>query len=304
MTSTRPRTPTRGHGSYREIIGDLRHAQKPAGRGAPAYSRFVNRKIGRVFAAWAIRSGRTPNQVTAISAAFTFAGIAMLVIFPPTAWLGIAVGVCLVVGYAFDSADGQVARYTATGSPAGEWLDHMVDATKVSALPLALAVGWYRFEVVDVPWLSVFLVSAVVGAVLFFGMILTEQLRRAHGKESIASTGTAGTVRAVLVLPTDYGVLCLAFFVLGAPVVFLDISPSLQPSGTGRFRPSNPLWSLSAGVCHEVAHERGHLGVVALNRKSRRCVVPPRVGQRVGVVRRGCQFLDSVGEACSVAGFA
>ena len=233
MTSTRPRTPTRGHGSYREIIGDLRHAQKPAGRGAPAYSRFVNRKIGRVFAAWAIRAGRTPNQVTAISAAFTFAGISLLVIFPPTAWLGVVVGVCLVVGYAFDSADGQVARYTATGSPAGEWLDHMVDATKVSALPLALAAGWYRFEVVAVPWLSVFLVSAVVGAVLFFGMILTEQLRRAHGMESVAPSGTAGNLRAVLVLPTDYGVLCLSFFVLGAPALFLGIYAFLTLASLG-----------------------------------------------------------------------
>ena len=64
------------------------------------------------------------------------------------------------------------------GSSAGEWLDHMVDAVKTSTMPLALAVGLYRFGAVDRWWLLVPLGAAIVSAVLFFGMILTEQLRR------------------------------------------------------------------------------------------------------------------------------
>lgn len=218
---------------FRETLRRLGGAQKSAGRGAPAYSRFVNRKIGRVLAAWAARRGLSPNQVTGISALFTFIAVALLILFPPTWGLGAAVALLLMLGYAWDSADGQVARLTGSGSPAGEWLDHMVDATKITALPLALAIGWFRFEVGTDLWLLVPLVNAVVGSVLFFGMILTEQLRRAQGVESLAQPGVAGGLRAVLSLPTDYGVLCLSFFLLGAPTVFLTVYAFLTLAGGG-----------------------------------------------------------------------
>ena len=48
------------------------------------------------------------------------------------------------------------------------------------------------------------------------------QLRRAHGVQSVAPTeGRFPWLRSVLVLPTDYGVLCWTFLLLGAPLVFL-----------------------------------------------------------------------------------
>ncbi|WP_024285429.1 CDP-alcohol phosphatidyltransferase family protein [Cellulomonas sp. KRMCY2] len=220
--------------SYRETVRRLAGAQKGAARSAPAYSRFVNRRIGRLLAAWAYRTGLSPNAVTGISALFTFTGIALLVLRPPSWGLGATVSACLVLGYGFDSADGQVARLTGTGSPAGEWLDHMVDATKVSALPLALTVGLHRFDVVDDVWLLVPLVGAVVGAVLFFGMILTEQLRRARGVASVASTeGRAPWLRSILVIPTDYGLLCLSFLLLGAPTVFFGVYTVITAATAG-----------------------------------------------------------------------
>lgn len=210
--------------SYRDTLRRLGGAQKGAARSAPAYSRFVNRRLGRLLAAWALRRGLTPNAVTGISALFSAAGIVVLATVPPSWWSGVVVTAALVLGYAFDSADGQVARATRTGGPAGEWLDHMVDATKISALPLALLVGLYRFDAVEDVWLLVPLLNAVVGAVLFFGMILTEQMRTAHGTRSVAAQGgRAPWLRSVLVLPTDYGVLCLSFLLLGAPRIFLVV---------------------------------------------------------------------------------
>ena len=207
-------------GAYRELAA----AQKGVARSAPAYSRYVNRRLGRVLAAWAASVGLTPNQVTGVSALFTFAGIALLALGSPSWALGVAVCLCLVLGYAFDSADGQVARLTGTGSAAGEWLDHVVDATKISALPLALVVGLYRAEAVPDAWLLVPIAHAVVGAVLFFAMILTEQLRRAVGVRSQAVEGGTGPdLRALLVVPTDYGVLCLAFVMLGSLPWFLGV---------------------------------------------------------------------------------
>ncbi len=207
--------------TFRQTLARLASAQKGAARSAPAYSRFVNRRIGRFLAAWAYGRGLSPNAVTAISACFTFTGIALVATVRPTWWLGLVVCLLLVIGYAFDSADGQVARLTKSGSPAGEWLDHMVDATKVVTLPLALAVGYYRSEAMPRAWLLVPLAGAIIGSVLFFGMILTEQLRRAHGAKSEAATGgRAPWLRSILVIPTDYGVLCLCFALLGAATVF------------------------------------------------------------------------------------
>jgi phosphatidylglycerophosphate synthase len=220
-------------GGFRDTVKQLAGAQKDASRSAPAYSRFVNRRIGRYLAAWAYRAGLSPNAVTGISALFTFAGIALLMAFAPSWWLGVAVTALLVVGYAFDSADGQVARLRGGGSAAGEWLDHMVDSAKVSSLPLAVAIGFYRFKVVEVRWLLVPLAFAVVSAVLFFAMILTDQLRRAHGATARPAGARESRVRSILVVPTDYGLLCLSFLLLGAIDAFLVVYSFLFVATTG-----------------------------------------------------------------------
>ncbi|MBO3088915.1 CDP-alcohol phosphatidyltransferase family protein [Cellulomonas dongxiuzhuiae] len=242
QTSTHP-TGRPADETFRQTLGRLASAQKGAARSAPAYSRFVNRRLGRVLAAWAYRRGLSPNAVTGISALCTFSAIAMLALVPPSVLLGLAVSVLLVLGYAFDSADGQVARLTGTGSVAGEWLDHMVDATKVVALPLALLVGLHRFEAVAEPWQLVPLANAVVGSVLFFGMMLTEQLRRARGVVSRATTaGRLPWLRSVLVLPTDYGVLCLAFLLYGLPHVFVPVLGVLTLGSAGFLALALPKW--------------------------------------------------------------
>lgn len=212
-----------GSSSYWGTVKELAAAQKTAARGAPAYSRYVNRRLGRLLAAAALRAGLSPNAVTSVSAVFTFTGIALLVLFPPSGAVGISVALCLVAGYALDSADGQVARMQGSGSPAGEWLDHMVDAVKTSVMPLALAVGLYRFGAVDHWWLLVPLGAAVVSAVLFFSMILTEQLRRHAGRVSVAATHGRSWIRSLLVIPMDYGVLCLSFVLYGMIPLFLTV---------------------------------------------------------------------------------
>lgn len=210
--------------SYRDTLSRLRSAQKGAARSAPAYSRFVNRRLGRFLAAWAYRAGLSPNQVTGISAAFTFSGIAALALLPQSIWTALAVTFALVVGYAFDSADGQVARLRGGGSPAGEWLDHIVDSVKTSLLPLAVLVSFYRAESVPEAWLLVPLAATAVYAVYFFAMILTEQLRRHQGTASRAGDAPGSSlVRSLLVIPTDYGVLCLAFLLIGLPQVFAGV---------------------------------------------------------------------------------
>ena len=138
--------------TYREALAGLAAAQKP-NYGVPAYSRFVNRPAGRRLAALAAAYGATPTQVTVASAVASGIGIAVIAAGRPVWYQGLAVAVALVVGYALDAADGQLARYTGAGSAAGEWLDHSVDAVKISALHLAVLVSLYRADVVAERWL-------------------------------------------------------------------------------------------------------------------------------------------------------
>ena len=102
--------------SFRQTVARLSSAQKKAQRGAPAYSIYVNRRIGKYLAAWAFRAGLTPNAVTAINAVFTFSGIVVLALSPIEWFTGLIVSALLVIGYAFDSADGQLARLRGGGS--------------------------------------------------------------------------------------------------------------------------------------------------------------------------------------------
>jgi phosphatidylglycerophosphate synthase len=209
--------------SLRETVRRLSSAQKGA-MGAPAYSRFVNRPAGRLLAALAFHLGLTPNAVTGISALFTFGGLVLVVAVPPSWPVGVVVAGCLLTGYALDSADGQLARQRGGGSPAGEWLDHMVDAAKASSLHLAVLVGIYRFEtVVSGPLLLVPLAYCVIDVVTYFGTMLNESLRARHGVPTRAQpTGQrVGVGRSLLTIPTDYGLLCCVFLFFGVPAVFL-----------------------------------------------------------------------------------
>ncbi|MGO2180533.1 hypothetical protein [Cellulosimicrobium funkei] len=61
----------------------LHDAQKSSS-GAAAYSRFVNRPLGRPLAAGAYVLGLTPDAVTLVSAATTLAGIATIALAEPT----------------------------------------------------------------------------------------------------------------------------------------------------------------------------------------------------------------------------
>lgn len=206
MTATRPR--------YQDAVEALGARQKTS-KGAPAYSRFVNRPLGRRLAAAAHVAGLSPDQVTVLSAISTFTGIALVAFVQPSVGVAVAVALLLVLGYALDSADGQVARLGGSGSIAGEWLDHVVDAAKIGALHLAVLVAWYRHFGVSDAMLLVPVGFLVVQSVLFFAMILTDQLRRAlRGQQGhfLAGQGSSSPLYSLAVVPTDYGLMCLLFF--------------------------------------------------------------------------------------------
>lgn len=208
--------------AFAGALRQLPSLQKTA-KGAPAYSRFVNRRAGRYLAAASYMLGLTPNLVTAISALFTFSAIAALALFPPSVPLGLYVCLALLLGYALDSADGQLARLRGGGTMSGEWLDHIVDATKISSLHLAVLISGYRFFGLPAGYLLVPIGFTVVAAVMFFGMTLNDQLRRvrmARTATTPAEQAKPSVLRSLAVVPTDYGLLCLTFLLLGFPTLF------------------------------------------------------------------------------------
>ncbi len=231
-------------GTLRRLSG----AQKGAA-GAPAYSRFVNRRLGRVFAALAYHAGLTPNAVTALSAASTAAGIALLALVAPSPLMGLGVAACLVLGYALDAADGQLARLRGGGSPAGEWLDHMVDAAKSSSLHLAVLVGLYRSTDVDPVVLLVPLGYCVVDAVTYFGTMLNEALRAQHGVPTRAqpTAQRVGIGRSLLTLPTDYGLLACTFVLFGWTGAFVPVYTVLFLAAAGFLALASVKWFREMG---------------------------------------------------------
>lgn len=200
----------------------LDRAGKGHARGAPAYSVYVNRRLGRVFAALASPRGVTPNQATAISAAHTTAALVLLVLAPVAWWTGLAVAALFLLGYAWDSADGQLARLTGAGSLAGEWLDHFVDAAKIGALHLVVVIAlWRNADLGSVTVLAIPLAFSVVSVVTFFGMLLNDLIKQRAGVSSTHERGGGSAARSLMLLPTDFGALCLVFVLWGWTTGFL-----------------------------------------------------------------------------------
>ncbi|MET7281216.1 CDP-alcohol phosphatidyltransferase family protein [Kribbella sp. NPDC005582] len=210
-----------------EVVARLSQAQKPSA-GTPAYSRFVNRRIGRVIAAAAFLAGRTPNQVSITSGLFSLAGIVLVATVRPSFGLALAVTVLLVLGYGLDSADGQLARLRGGGSPLGEWLDHMIDSVKIVLLHSAVLISFYRFDAFSNELvLLIPLAYLCLSSVLFFGLILIDQLRRGHGGAQKPNVRGDSVLKSLLIAPTDYGVLCLVFLAFGTPSLFAGLYGAL-----------------------------------------------------------------------------
>ena len=216
---------------FRQAIERLVAAQKSS-RGAPAYSRFVNRPLGRVLAAAAYALRLSPTQVTLLSGIATGAGILLIALVPPTWWSAVLVTLLLVLGYALDSADGQVARLTGTGSLAGEWLDHFFDATKQATIHIAVLICWFRFYDLSDLWMLVPLAFGATASVFFFGVVGADFLRRINRLQhpampAPAEAGPTSAVYSLAVMPADYGLLCIVFLTLWVPPVFVTIYTAL-----------------------------------------------------------------------------
>lgn len=205
-------------------MSGLAAAQKP-GHGVPAYTRYVNRWAGRRLAAAAHVIGLTPNVVTVLSGAVSMVAIGAVALVRPSGALAVLVAGGLLLGYALDSADGQLARLRGGGSASGEWLDHVVDSVRLPALHVAIVVGLHRFTDLPEAYLLVPLGYLVVSTVRFFANMLTEQLLTPAEGRTAAPGATReasrrSLVRSLVLLPSDYGTLCALLVMYGWPRAF------------------------------------------------------------------------------------
>jgi CDP-diacylglycerol--serine O-phosphatidyltransferase len=229
--------------SFTDSVRALHTAQK-SNRGAPLYSRFINRPLGRLFAAAAFQLALTPNHVTAISALLTFSGIASLALWPPSVLMAVAVGILLICGYAMDSADGQLARLRGGGTQAGEWLDHVCDGAKLATIHLAVLVSFYRFgEFGTDVVLVVPLVYSAVDSLWFFAFILTDRMRKSGPPALAVGDGVRPSVlRSLLSAPTDYGLLCVVFLTFAYSQVFTVLYGLMLLGTAGHLALALPKW--------------------------------------------------------------
>jgi len=100
---------------------------------------------------------------------------------------------------------------------------------------LAVAVALFRWYDLSPGWLLVPLVFAASSSVHFFGMVLVDLLaREQRARDGVpAPAQFASRLRTTLKLPMDYGLLCLAFCLLGWHVGFLAVYTLLAVGSTG-----------------------------------------------------------------------
>ncbi|MFF2676546.1 CDP-alcohol phosphatidyltransferase family protein [Arthrobacter koreensis] len=163
---------------FRESFEQLKQAQKSR-KGVPLYLLWVNRPAGRVIAA-ALRNTRIrPNHVTFAGAVLTYGSLLWLAFGAGADPSSALVGVLLALGYALDSADGQLARLQGSSSAYGEWLDHILDNGRIAVMHVAVFCFLFRNTDYD-PVLLASLTGAFLFAssTIFFGGALLDQLRR------------------------------------------------------------------------------------------------------------------------------
>lgn len=203
--------------AVRAGYAELARAQK-SGAGVPWYMRVVNRRLGRGIAALVAPTRATPDHLTAASFVAFLAGASLIVLPSPNVGAAIGATVLLQLGFALDSADGQLARLRGIGSPAGEWLDHVVDAVRHLLFHLAVLIGLYRFADVPDIVLLVPLAFALASSVRFFAQILAEQLAR---RDPVAGPESVPRFGPWIQAPADTGLLNLVVLLWAWTSAFL-----------------------------------------------------------------------------------
>ncbi|MFY1705039.1 CDP-alcohol phosphatidyltransferase family protein [Micromonospora sp. WMMA1923] len=190
-------------------------------RGGGLFSESVSQWLGAVFALVAQRLGLRPTALTITNLLLGLATSVTVVALAPAvadgsvpAWLvGLVALVGWQVAYALDCADGQLARVTGQGSPAGARVDVLCDVAAQIALVAALAAT----AVAQRPDTPTWLVATFAGT--WMVNLVTSVMQSGPNAASMV-TSTSLPVRLVK-LVRDYGA------VIFAAALVLALAPAL-----------------------------------------------------------------------------
>lgn len=200
---------------------DFYAQSRPAG----LFTTLVSQRLGAYLAAGAHRARLSP---TVLTLANLLLGLAAAVYVTATAgavadgrmaaWpAGVVAFVAWHVGYALDCADGQLARATGTGSPAGARVDILSDV----AIQIALVAAVGEVAVAQRPATPAWLVGAFAAAWMI--NLVTSVMAKEGTNDSLVASDSL-PVRLVK-LVRDYGamitLICLVLAVVPAWTVWL-----------------------------------------------------------------------------------
>jgi len=206
--------------SFSAAYQTLKAAQKKRSSGTPLYTQEVNRRLGRLIAAGLAGTSITPNQLSMISLVLTVAALGLLLSAEPSVFVALSTVTLLLIGYAFDSADGQMARLKGLQGIQGEWLDHVIDCFKTIAVHWTVFFYLFKNSEIDVALLvAVVFVFQSAAMLLYFSGILKEKLKPVPKGQGV---GSYRPLISMALLIFDYGLFCMIFGLSFAPMLFFS----------------------------------------------------------------------------------
>ena len=112
------------------------------GRQSIWVTRNVSYRVGAWIAYYAYKLGLSPNTISLLSGLITVLSAMLAIWIGQGSWVaGVVLVLGLQIGYAFDCADGPLARATGGGSSFGMLMDKLVDLSSGMIFPCVLAYG-------------------------------------------------------------------------------------------------------------------------------------------------------------------
>lgn len=209
-------------------------------RGGGLVTVQVSNRVGAYIALLADRLGLTPTMLTLANLTMGLAATVAVVALAPAmaagsvpAWpVGLALLLVLHLGYAIDCADGQLARVTGQGTPAGARVDILSDI----AVQIALIAAVAATAVAYTPKTPAWLVAAFAGTWM---VNLVTAVMAKEGTNTSLVTSQSVAVKLVK-LVRDYGAVLT---VLGLVIAFL---PGLTVWAVAAFTAVNGLFLLAS----------------------------------------------------------
>jgi phosphatidylglycerophosphate synthase len=169
-------------------------------RGGGLFTETVNQRIGAHMAVAAHRAKLPPTALTLTNLILGLTA-AVLVVGThgrlPNGVLGLVALVLWQIAYSLDCADGQLARVTGTGSPAGARVDVLCDVALQVALVSAVASVAVEYEPTPPAWL----IGAFAGT--WMVNLVTSVLQQGESAASLVS-GSSLPIRLIKLI-RDYG---------------------------------------------------------------------------------------------------